>query len=507
MSRCDLCESRAEYLCKNCKSVFCERCLSKVEVEILVCSNCGSTEINKIRTEGGIFYSCAKCNSSEVRKAIKYVRKCPKCGSEVVKIDTFWRDLRDSFQSLMYKLEESFLKFKEDIKRMDELKERLLKVREMGFIHDSRLDKDIYDLYLKSKDTIGKTEKYLSKFDVNYFYTPNPKSYYIENPSELIKLEEDIKRLSEIFDETSSRLSDVLLEVESHEPVIDKRIYSIEYHYNLFLDYSMLIELEDDEYPICAIPNVRINLDLGGVGHKGNGILFITFKRLIFVDLKDKTSPVFNVRLNDVEVSSIKIVGRLNKRIRIPFVSGTLEIITERNTLYMIEQYLHSAYKVRLKRGPNLNLLKSIDLNPYIKSLHHRINTLIRGLKNRKMYGLKESKRGLRYEAGAVSMEAETKKGEEYTPLLIGNYTEGLTEPKEEPSRVEESAQEDERILNLESRKYAIEKSIEFLNDQLNSGMITYSDYLDNYKKLQGELFRINKKLQKMLIDKDKERS
>ncbi|MHA1506232.1 MAG: hypothetical protein ACTSR0_03480 [Candidatus Asgardarchaeia archaeon] len=506
MSKCDLCESKAEYLCKNCKSVFCERCLSKVEVEILVCGDCGSTEINKVRTKDGVFYSCARCNSSEVRKAIKYVRKCPKCGSEVVNIDIFWRELRDSFQDLIYKLEESFLEFKGEIKKIDELKGRLLKVREMGFIHDSRLDKDIYDLYLKSRDTIGRTENYLSKFDINGFHTPNPKSYYMENPLELIKLEEDIKRLSEIFSETSSRLNDILIEVESHEPVIDKRLYSIEYHYKLFLDYSLLIELEDDEYPICAIPNVRVNIDLEGVSHKGNGILFITFKRLIFVDLKDKASPVFNVRLKDVDVSSIKIVGRLNKRIRVPFVSGTLEIITERNTLYMIEQYLHSAYKVKLKKGPNLNLLKSIDLGPYIKSLHHRINILIRGLKNRKMYHLREERQGLRFEAGAVSAEVKTKEDEEYTPLLIGDSSERM-EFKGEPlkSLEEKVIQEDERILNLESRKYAIEKSIEFLNDQLNSGMITYSDYLDNYKKLQGELFRINKKLQKMLIDKDKD--
>lgn len=494
---CKICgTNNVKYICRSCMEAYCDNCIIKDSERFYVCTQCNSTNISKQAIDNNFELVCRDCGSHNISLAVKYIRKCPHCRVKVENIEDLWNKLSSTFNDLVKSFRSKIDELYELFDNLLSLKERLVFVRESGFIHDMNLDEELNDLFLKINSRTHELIKMISSISEYNLLLPTSKAYFLQQPIELLKCEKDLIQLHEIFNRIIVYIDNIANQLITSNNNMIKRLTAIEFHLKFFDRLKEYIHLDESELPICAIPDVKLIKSGYKASINGSGVLLLTFKRLIFAEeVKDSFIVPLSININDLGIEGMKISGLLSKRLQVPSKYGIIELSAELSTLEIIKNYLETAKN-----------LGNIVKKPYVDDLYKlNINTL----KLRKVVTemIKDIRKRIDIQQiHPVNINAQKFEGElkqittserEYTP--IDNLFKSEFGQESQINIVTENSisEEEDKILELESEKFGIQKSLELLENQWKARMISQMDYINEYNRLQAKLYKINKKLEK----------
>ena len=501
MQRCKICGSNdIKYICRTCSSVYCERCVIKETKPFFVCTKCNSSNIVKSIHNGNFVLVCRDCGSSNISQAIRHIKKCPHCRTQIESIDDLWNKIHKTYTDILKSFQEKTYRLYELIDNLVTLRNKLILIREKGFIHDMGLDEDMVDLFVKVNTRLHDLTKMINALTEYNLLLPSSKSYFMQYPLELLRSEQDVLQLHELLNNISVAIDNVSDSLISNTNSIVKRFQDIEFHLNYFDKYSSYINLESDELPICAIPDIKLLKSVNDMKSKTNGTILLTFKRLIFIEEHNgKTLVPLNIKLDELGIENTKIIGLIAKRLQIPSKYGLIEIGGDLSILEIIKNYLETARNLmHTVKKPYLDDLYKQTIN--IQKFRKAVNDAMKELRRKKVIPRYPREIASEPQRITESVPATTQDAVAIEDLFKGNniqfVNENISIQSEEQKQTQRESIED-KILELESERYGIQKSLELLDNQWKARMISQMDYINEYNRLQAKLYKINKMLEK----------
>lgn len=475
--KCQKCGVRdVELVCRTCGAGLCRNCIIVTTESFPCCLTCGSRNIKEYKTKrvrvNSVDYVCEDCKSREITILTKYVKICPECGStEIVDFAEEQATLKMNFRKLCLELKYGYLKLNRIAHSFDLIKRGLVFLRRSRFLNYPVIEKVLIDVFnefhLIKMRILGKVEEIgnlilsmAPRFSVGAQFKVQELPFL---RGVLTRIETELKNYKNYVDESTIEVTEKLAKVE----VLVSSIYQ---HYQEFRKYRDFLSLDMDENPIYGISGAKF-LGLNTIQvPKGEGMLFLTNKRLIFLSekgiFKKSFHKLFEVPLN--RISDVEIKGKLKKRLIVKYSDGDLVFSFPSKMLQLARDYIRIAldFKNYSLRDPkvvsrvNSLTLETSDLKTKIKDILKRIRRA-------------EEQRDL-------SIPKTT---------TLRRVSHSTTTPINPINRLRME------LYNLEREKYEIEKSLKELKHYFESGLISVENYFKYYRSWVGKLYVIEKKI------------
>ena len=476
--KCQKCGVRdVELVCKTCGAGLCRNCVIVTTESFPCCLACGSRNIKEYKTKkevgvNSVDYVCEDCKSREITILTKYVKICPECGStEVVDFAEEQATLKMNFRKLCLELKYGYLKLNRIARSFDLIKRSLVFLRRSRFLNYPVIEKTLIDIFNEFHSIkmriLGKVEEIgnlilsmAPRFSVEVQFKVQELPFL---RGVLTRIETELKGYKNYVDESTTEVTERLAKLE----VLVSSIYQ---HYQEFSRHRDVLSLDTDENPIYGISGAKFfGLNTMQVP-KGEGTLFLTNKRLIFLNekgiFKKSFHKLFEVPLN--KISDVEIRGRLKKRLIVKYNGGDLVFSFPSKMLQLVRDYIRIA----------LNFKNYSLSDPKVVSRVNGLTLETSDLKARVEGILKKIKRVEEHRDVSIPKT-----------IAIQRVSNSVITPINPIDKLKME------LYNLEREKYEIEKSLKELKHYFEGGLISVENYFKYYRSWIGKLYAIEKKL------------
>jgi len=483
IEKCQKCGVRdVELVCRTCGAGFCHNCVLVNKVNFPYCLNCGSRNVEKYKAKisrGSDFsyYICKDCKSKKITVITKYVKTCPKCGSsDVVDFAKEQADLKMNFRRLCSELRYGYLKLNEVAHTFDLIKRSVVFLRHSRVFNYPVIERTLVDVFdefnLIKMRILGKTEEV-----GNLFLSVAPR-FFIDSRFKvrdlpflrgvLARLEAELKNYKEYVEESIKEVEEKLAKLE----VLTSSLYQ---HYQEFSKYKDVLSLDMDENPIYVIPDAKFLGLTRTQTPKGEGILFLTSKRLIFLSkkglVKKRLYKLLEIPLNTI--NGVEIRGRLKKRIVMRCNSEDLIFSFPVKMLSLVKDYINVALNFESYSLRDTGIVSKVaNLTLETSDLKIKIENILKKISKTE-------------ESRTIIPKVTMVRKESYSPITSVNRF-----------KME--------LYDLERERYEIEESLKELKRRFESGMISVENYFKYYRSWIGRLYAIEKRISEL---KDKSQS
>lgn len=476
--KCQKCGVRdVELVCRTCGAGLCHSCIVVITERFPCCLTCGSKNVKeyKVKKRGGIEsinYVCENCKSKKVTIVTKYVKTCPKCGStEVVSFAEEQATLKINFRKLCLELKYGYLKLNKIVRTFDLIKRSLVFLRRSRFFNYPVIERTLVDIFNEFNSirmrVLGKAE------DVGNLILSMAPRFSVDTQFKvrdlpflrgvLTRLETELKDYKNYVDESTAGIEEKLAKLE----VLVSSLYQ---HYQEFSKYKDVLSLDMDEKPIYAIGDAKF-LGLDSMhAPKGEGILFLTSRRLVFLSKKGFFKKYFykSLEIPLDKIISVDIKGRLKKRLVIKCDDENLVFSFSAKMLPLVKDYIKIALNFENYSLRNTEVISRIaSLTLETSDLKVKIENILKKVQ-----------------------KIEEQKHVDISKTVIVRENSHSTITPVNRLKVE--------LYDLERERYEIEESLKELKRRFESGLISVENYFKYYRSWIGRLYAIEKRIREL---------
>ncbi|MBS7288790.1 MAG: hypothetical protein KIH01_08655 [Candidatus Freyarchaeota archaeon] len=468
---CPLCRQReAVYYCGSCFLTFCSSCAKRRNAKYSICEKCGAVYYPD--GEADPLDSCLSCGHDSFRVGVKKLVVCPRCMSEdVVDLARKREEQAARLRAVTSSLLSSSSLILNLINFASKAKSRLLDLRKKKFLHIPRLEEDILGVY----EAISALKlKALSKAEIMVSGLVSRAASLVREWSPL-----RVKEIEMYFEQLEGALRDYRQLVEKECKSLEEKLGEIssildylEFHKKLFEEFRWLLDMEESEKPVCALPRVKYVGSSYLTSSKGVGTLFLTTKKVVFLKregvVRRSFKKHFFLPLSEVE---LEVRRGLRRSFTLKTGKGTVSFTAPPQVLESVEDYFA--------------LAKNFDENSQSdRSLILKLEGATVGLSDfrRTIASLMEST--LKFSEGSDKKAATPRQS--HSPL-----------PPPRPRPPLPPAARQEKLLELEKKKFSIKRNIMTLKELWDKGEVSLEDYLKMLRRLEGELYEVDVAIRK----------
>jgi predicted RNA-binding Zn-ribbon protein involved in translation (DUF1610 family) len=444
--------------------------------EFFTCPKCGPENIEE--QEDGII--CTECEEA-AQSATRRVYLCPNCGSEeIIPIHNMRQDLVGRFRTTYYRLRTGHELLAGFAARLRILRWRVRELRTASFLHDPDVEKELLELMKTDLPSVQerilfRARNVIERHRASKYRFMNPERWTITEFPLLAGL---IDGIQEDVADYQAYCRDLVNDLDVKLATIEARLTQVAEWHKLFNDHIEFLPVLENERPVAALQPVSLNKTETSEG-MGNGILFITTQRLLFLGRKGfftkETRVVHTLPLG--KISGVTQQGRIRRRVHI-FVDE--------------EEY---------KLGGPSKILKAV---PDAISLASSFNehSLVTTSGSLRVLNLKVDVSTLRDELDTLINFAITPdEGDETShPEGARPYPEGYYPSSYRSRPVHSDELERDPLFLLEQQKFSIESTIELLKRQSKEGKLSDENFYKQYRSLTEELFLVEAKIEDLRI-------
>jgi hypothetical protein len=344
---CRFCQRNIKlaFYCEDCGISCCSDCLNEEKVEYFICQKCNSKNINI--TETGKNKVCKDCGAEHINQVTQLLKSCPKCHShKIINVYEKKDELEKDFLDLIKNVRTFIEPLRDASNALYKLRQKVIDARAppIKCFHYSNMEADLLSLFkllIYAKDNlIDKIRNLIQHLSMNkdYFFNiysqPNSNIRIIEDI--LANLTRTYKAIEDFIDSNVNTIN------KSMDP-FRKNLNFIEKITLYFKKYIKFLNLAAEEKPVYAIYAKLTNgLSTQDKYKKNKGVLFITNFDLSFVHeygkIKKKKEGIFKAPVKDL--TRVKIVGKIFKRLYIEFPYGRYEFTLPPNTISKVMDYI-----------------------------------------------------------------------------------------------------------------------------------------------------------------------
>lgn len=465
----------AERYCKECGQVFCLPCSRQDNNEFYTCARCGPDAIEE-REEGE--WVCTQCDEP-AQLATRRVYLCPNCGSEgIVPIHNMRQELVGRYGTTYYRLRTGHELLSGFAARLRILRWRIRELRTASFLHDPDVEKELLDLIKTDLASVQerilfRARNVVERHRASKIRFLHPERWTITDFPLLAGL---IEAIQEDVADYQAYCRDLVDELDVKLANIEVRLTQIAEWHKLFDNHIEHLQLIENERPVAAIQPVNLNKTDTNEG-MGNGILFITNKRLLFLGRKgffNKETRVIHT-LALAEINDIELQGRIRKRLRLVTENDELKIGGPSKVLEDIPDAINLATSF-----PEHSLvttsgsLRILNLKVDVTALRDELDKLIN-------YAISP-------EDGDQSRQPE---GARPYPYPDGYY------PRFSPRS---DGLERDPVFQLEQQRFSIESTMELLKKQFEEGKLSDEKFFKQYRSLTQELYLVEAQIREIRL-------
>ena len=479
---CPICgNEEVSYYCESCSSLFCTSCVKVLKTNYAVCDTCGT--IYHLDPPLNKPFFCKSCKGTVFRVGVKRSLLCPQCGSNNVVSVLRKKELQ---LSRVKGLGSDFLDVSpfmmNVLNALSKIKARLLKLRRNGFLHHPDLEEAIINSYasfsslkLKALSRVERIVSGLASSIINLFRE--------WSPLKIKEIDAYLDQVSGAVEEYKGFVKDECQSIISKIREVSAVIDYLEFHHNFFERFKSILDLKDHERPVCVIPEVKYTGSDFLSSDKGEGLLFFTSERAIFIRreglLKKMFKRQFSFPLNDVEL----LVKRgLRRAFILKTGKGKVCFTSSRHVIEKIESYFELAKNFKSLSLADDTLTKRLEsMSVGLNDFKRKITSLMHSLLNPK--------------------KAESEHSQQVPSHLNIPFPPSLPPPRPSCSVIPPYRNENDRrkeLLLLEKERFAVEQNLKKLEELWDKGEISLEDYFKLSRKFKGELYELNAKIQEL---------
>ncbi len=462
----------AERYCKECGQVFCLSCSRQDLSEFYTCPRCGSENLHQNEEEE---WSCTECEEP-AQMATRRVYLCSNCGSEeIVPIHNMRQDLVGRFKTTYYRLRTGHELLAGFAARLRILRWRVRELRTASFLHNPEVEKELLDLMKTDLPSVQerilfRARNVVERHRASKIRFMQPERWTITDFPLLAGL---IEAVQEDVADYQAYCRDLVNNLDVTLATIEQRLTQMAEWHKLFNDHIEYLPVIENERPVAAAQPVSLNKTEVSEG-MGNGILFITTQRLLFLGRKGffnkEMRVVYKAPLADI--IDIEMQGRLRRRLRISTEEVELKLKGPSKVLEEIPDAINlatsfSEHSLVTTSGS----LRVLNLKVEVSSLRNELDQLINY---------------------AVSPDELDPTSQVDTPRPY---------PRDYPSRLSPLGRrpdglERDPIFQLEQTRFSIESTMELLKQQFEEGKLSDEKFFKQYRSLTQELYLVDAQIQ-----------
>ena len=344
---CHFCQRNVKiaYYCENCGVSCCSDCLHEEKIDSYVCQDCNSKNIALSGSSKQKI--CNDCGKENIIKTNQLLKSCPKCHShQVINIYEKKEDLEKQFLELIKDARSFIDPFRDIVNSLYMIRQKVLDARAppIRCYHYPKMESDLlalFKLFIYAKETLlEKIHNFIQHLSINKEYFFN---IYTQQNSNIRIIEDILENLNRSYNSITDFIQSNVKTINTSIDNILKNLIFIDKITFYFKNYIKFLNLADDEKPVYAIYAKLANgLNTQDKYKKDKGILFITNFDLSFVHeygrLKRKQKGIFKAPVKDL--TSVKIKGKLFKRLYIEFPYGRYEFTLPTNSISRVLDYI-----------------------------------------------------------------------------------------------------------------------------------------------------------------------
>ncbi len=460
----------AERYCKECGQVFCLPCSRQDNSEFYTCARCGPDTIEE-RDEGE--WVCTECDGP-AQLATRRVHLCPNCGSEgIVPIHNMRQELVGRYRTTYYRLRTGHELLSGFAARLRILRWRIRELRTASFLHDPDVEKELLDLIKSDLSSVQerilfRARSVVERHRASKIRFLHPERWTITDFPLLAGL---IEAIQEDVADYQAYCRDLVGELDVKLATIEARLTKIAEWHKLFDDHIEYLPLIENERPVAAIHPVSLN-KTDTNERMGNGILFITSKRLIFLGRKGfftkETRVIRSLAL--AEITDVELEGRIRKRLRVAIENDELKLGGPSRVLEDIPDAINlatsfSEHSLVTTSGS----LRILNLKVDVTSLRDELDQLIN-------YAISP-------EDGDLSRQPEGSRPYPYPDGYYPRFSSRSDGLERDP------------VFQLEQQRFSIESTMELLKKQFEEGKLSDEKFFKQYRSLTQELYLVEARI------------
>jgi len=463
----------AERYCKECGQVFCLPCSRQDLSEFYTCARCGPDSIEE-QEEGE--WICTECEEA-AQMATRRVYLCPNCGSEeIVPIHNMRQELVGRFRTTYYRLRTGHELLAGFAARLRILRWRIRELRTASFMHDPEVEKELLELMKTDLPSVQerilfRARNVVERHRASKVRFMHPERWTITDFPLLAGL---IEAIQEDVADYQSYCRNLVNELDVNLATIEARLTQIAEWHKLFNDHIEYLPIIEDERPVAAIQPVNLNKTDSNEG-MGNGILFITTRRLLFLGRKGFFNKEFRVvhTVGISEISEVELQGRLRRKLCITTETEELKIGGPSKVLEETPDAINLAtsfsdHSLVTKSGS----LRVLNLKVDVTSLREELDQLIN-------YAVSPEERD-------ASSQADIPHA---YPYPDGYYPRFSPRP---------DGLERDPVFQLEQQRFSIESTMELLKKQFEEGKLSDEKFFKQYRSLTQELYLVEAQIREL---------
>jgi hypothetical protein len=384
--------SSANHYCHDCRTIFCESCVAKVNEEITVCSECGMNLFSTDEKTGTLY--CKQCRdagkeNAKLRTIVKERSCCPKCHStNTTHVDELKSDLKDIYKNIILDCRNILIDFQNFTDFLSLVKQHLMKLRLENpvLIHEPSLETDLLNVMEESTMI---ERRILNRINNFFLFLKSKQPYFFGNKpwqnEDIAMLETYIHQLQSDFLTFMGQVSESFNQPTDMLATLKTRLDFLTGVKEFFGKYvgKGVITLEKDEFPIISAEDVKLDSDEDD--HKGHGHILITNRYFKFIKtqgvVKKSDGLLFSFPLT--KLLSTEVTGKVIKRLVLKFQGIELKFNMDKPKMQTLvnysEQFLDfdRLNKVDLDK---VQRIKNFDVNSIFKIktyIEENINALL----------------------------------------------------------------------------------------------------------------------------------
>lgn len=461
----------AERYCKECGQVFCLPCARQDLSEFFTCARCGPDHIEEQEENEWV---CSECEDP-AQRATRRVYHCPNCSSEeIVPIHNMRQDLVGRFRTTYYRLRTGHELLSGFAARLRVLRWRIRELRMASFLHDPEVEKELLELIQTDLSSVHerivfRARNVVERHRASKIRFMTPERWTITDFPLLAGL---IEAIQEDVADYQAYCRDLVNSLDVTMATIEIRLTQMAEWHKLFNDHIEYLPVLENERPVAAIQPVNLGKSEASEG-MGNGMLFITTQRLLFLGRKGffnkETRIIHKIPLS--AITNIELQGRLRRRICLTIDEGEeLKIGGPSKVLEEIPDAISLAtsfsdHSLVTTSGS----LRVLNLKVDVSSLRNDLDQLINY---------------------AVSPEELDKTSHVDVPRPFLYHDEYYPHRSSMFDRKPDSLGRNP-VFQFEQQRFSIESTMELLKQQFEEGKLSDEKFFKQYRSLTQELYLV----------------
>ena len=441
--------------------------------DFYTCARCGPDNLEE--QEDGEWL-CTECEEP-AQMASRRVYLCPNCGSEeIVPIHNMRQELVGRFRTTYYRLRTGHELLAGFAARLRILRWRIRELRTASFLHDPEVEKELLELMKTELPSVQERILFRARNVVERHRASKirfilPERWTITDFPLLAGL---IEAIQEDVADYQAYCRDLVNDLDVNLATIEARLTQIAEWHKLFNDHIEFLPIMEDERPVAAIQPVNLNKTESNEG-MGNGILFITSRRLLFLGRKGffnkETRVVHTLALS--EINDVELQGRIRRRLCIKTENESYKISGPSKVLEDTPDAINLAtsfsdHSLVTTSGS----LRVLNLKVDVTSLREELDQLIN------------------YAVSSEDMDASSHPDTSRPYAHPDGYYPRFSSRSD--------AFERDPVFQLEQQRFSIESTMELLKKQFEEGKLSDEKFFKQYRSLTQELYLVEAQIREV---------